>query len=210
MSNRQVDPLTPEVIEYAYRQGYFPMPHPDTGEIVWFDPEPRAVFDTHRFRPSRSLRKSARVRSYEVSFDRDFDGVVSLCASRKDTWITSEFKSMYRRMFARKQAHSVEVWHEGNLVGGIFGLHFGAMFHGESMASVMTDASKIALWVLIETLAHAGIDLLEVQFVTQHLESLGVKGLTRVEYHEHLFKVAAENVFLHQEHFKPSAISIRK
>lgn len=182
MSTRQVPPLHPDVIEYAYRNGYFPMPHPETGEILWFDPDPRAIIPLDEFHVSRSLRKSIKNRGFKVTVDTAFARVVEACAARKETWITDDFKVMYAHMFRRGQAHSVEVWLDGHLVGGVYGLKFGGVFNGESMFSTATDASKVALFALVQAMTRGGMSLLEVQFMTPHLATLGAKGISSSDY----------------------------
>lgn len=201
MSTRQFSPLHPDVIEYAYRHGYFPMPHPETGEILWFDPNPRAIIPLDQFHVSRSLRRSIQNRGYRVSFDTCFNRVVDSCAGRLETWITDEFKQMYSIMFHRGLAHAVEIWKDEVLVGGVFGLQFNGVFNGESMFSTATDASKIALYALVEAMKRAGMQLLEVQFLTNHLTSLGAVGLPSAEYHDRLKLALKTPVVLEPGHF---------
>ena len=202
MSSRQISPLHPDIIEYAYRRGFFPMPHPDTGEVLWFDPDPRAIIPLNRFHVSRSLKKSILRRGYVVTFDTQFELTVTACAARPETWITSEFMQMYREMFQRGVAHSVEVWSGGELVGGVFGLKFGAVFNGESMFSTKTDASKIALFALVSAMKRAGMEILEVQFMTPHLASLGAQGISSVKYHEALAFAVGKEVVLTEDCFR--------
>ena len=192
MSTRQIPSLHPDFIEYAYTRGFFPMPHPETSEVMWFDPDPRAIIPLEGFHVSKSLKKSLRTRGYKVTFDKAFDKVVESCASREETWINEEFKAMYAEMFLRRSAHSVEVWNQkGDLVGGVFGLNFGGIFNGESMFSRETDASKIAMYFLVQTMIRANLKILEVQFLTPHLESLGAIGISKEKYH-HLVEEAVK------------------
>ena len=186
MSKRQFNPLDPVVIEYAYRQGFFPMPHPTTQEVLWFDPNPRTIIPLDGLHVSRSLEKSMRKRGYQTTWDQAFDAVVRGCASRKETWINQEFMNMYHEMFVRGVAHSVEVWKSGELVGGVFGLHFNGVFNGESMFSTATDASKVALVELVRILNVARVQLFEVQFMTSHLASLGAIEVPALDYHKTL------------------------
>jgi leucyl/phenylalanyl-tRNA---protein transferase len=178
------DPLDPVVIAMAYRRGYFPMPDPDTGEILWFDPEPRAIIPLDGLHVSRSLQKVIRRAQYLVTFDQDFESVVRLCADRKETWITEAFIDMYLRMFKLGLAHSIEIKGlQGQWIGGLFGLHFGAVFNGESMFSKAENGSKLALFHMVGHLKTCGFDIFEVQFMTKHLSSMGAVTLSRDDYH---------------------------
>lgn len=204
MSDRSLSPLHPDVIEYAYRRGCFPMPHPDTGEVLWFDPDPRTIIPLDGFHASRSLARSRRNCGYRITFDEAFMDVVVGCAGRPETWINEEFKHMYQTMFQRGIAHSVEVWKGSELVGGVFGLNFNGVFNGESMFSRARDASKLALWALVEAMRCGGLQLLEVQFMTPHLASLGAVGIPAVRYHKLLAAALLEPVSLQKNHFQPS------
>lgn len=186
MSGRIVNPLHPDVIEYAYRHGYFPMPHPDTGEVLWFDPDPRTIIPLDKFHVSHSLKKSLRTRGYSATIDKDFMGVVHASANRPETWINQDFIKMYKVMHDLGLAHSVEVWSSDELVGGVFGLTFNGVFNAESMFSTKTDASKIALYYLVQRMKQIGLTLLEVQFMSGHLASLGAIGVPAAQYHEML------------------------
>jgi leucyl/phenylalanyl-tRNA---protein transferase len=184
-----VNPLSPEIIEFAYRKGFFPMPHPDSGEVLWFDPDPRTIIPLDGFRVSQSLKRSIRNRGYLITFNKAFELVVRSCADRDETWINEDFVTMYLQMHAIGRAHSVEVWSEQQLVGGVFGLSFNGVFNGESMFSKKTDASKIALYFLIEEMKKQGLALFEVQFMTSHLASLGAIGIPKEAYHKRLEEV---------------------
>jgi leucyl/phenylalanyl-tRNA--protein transferase len=186
------DMLNPELIIAAYRGGYFPMPDPDTGEILWFNPDPRAVIPLGNHHISRSLRKTARSRSFTITFDTDFVGVIEACGDRPSTWITPEIKAAYTRLFRFGIGHSVEVWDEQKqLVGGLYGLSQGGVFNAESMFSRATDTSKLALWALVERLKECGLTLLEVQFMTDHLRRLGAVEVPRAEYLRQLDRALA-------------------
>lgn len=202
VSERQLSPLHPDIIEFAYRRGFFPMPHPDTGEILWFDPDPRAVIPLEGFHASRSLKKSMRKRGYRVTWNTAFTEVVASCASRPETWITPEFQKMYFQMYQRGFAGSVEVWSEDVLVGGVFGLMFGGVFNGESMFSTKTDASKIALYALVHAMKRADMRILEVQFMTPHLSRLGAMGVSKEEYHAALSVAVGLPKTLATQHFE--------
>lgn len=201
MSDRLVNPLHPDVIEYAYRHGFFPMPHPDTGEVLWFDPDPRTIIPLDGFYISKSLKRSRHTRGYRITFDAAFADVIEGCADRCETWINDDFKIMYGLMFQRGIAHSVEVWSDGGLVGGVFGLSFNGVFNAESMFSRATDASKLALWALIDAMNLAGLRILETQFMTPHLASLGAVEVPKDDYHRKLEVALALPVCLKQHHF---------
>lgn len=175
--------LSPEMIIAAYRGGYFPMPDPESGEMLWFNPDPRAIIPLDRFHISRSLRKTQRKMQYGITFDQDFRGVIQKCAARQTTWITPAIKKAYTRLFEMGVCHSVEIWnHADDLVGGLYGVSLGGVFNAESMFSREPDTSKIALWALIQRMVDSGLVLLEVQFMTEHLRTLGATEISRSDY----------------------------
>jgi len=184
MSTR--NPLDKKVLRYAYANGYFPMPDPDTGEILWYQPNPRAVIPLEQFHAARSLRRTKRRDSYRVSRDEAFADVMRGCAERPDTWITEEFMSAYTALHDDGDAHSVEVWDGDRLVGGLYGVAIGGAFFAESKFHRVTDASKLALWHLVDHMRATGMTLLEVQFITPHLASLGATLISHEEYMEKL------------------------
>lgn len=193
MSNH--DALSSEIIIAAYRGGYFPMPDPDSGEIMWFNPDPRTIIPLDQFHVSRSLRRKVKHENFTITFDRDFRGVINGCANRDPTWISDEIKMAYIRLFELGVGHSVEVWNKsGQLVGGLYGLSQGAVFNAESMFSRETDASKTALWALTKFMKESGFTLLEVQFMTEHLASLGAVEVSRATYMRQLGVALANNV----------------
>lgn len=174
--------LDPSTLVAAYRRGLFPM-HLATGELAWWSPDPRGVLPLDGLRVSRSLRRSMRRFTYSV--DTAFEAVMRGCADerRESGWITEEFITSYTRLHRLGWAHSVEVWQGDALVGGLYGVEIGGLFAGESMFHVVADASKAALVVLVEKLRVAGGDrLLDVQWRTDHLASLGVTDLGRPSY----------------------------
>lgn len=159
------------------------MPDPDTGEILWYNPDPRAVVPLDQFHISRSLRKTAKKGVFSVTFDSDFAAVVDGCADRQPTWISPEIKAAYVRLFDLGFGHSVEVRNSsGELVGGLYGLAQAGVFNAESMFSRQTDASKVAIWALIKRMQECGMGLLEVQFMTPHLKSLGAIEISKDQY----------------------------
>ena len=175
--------LTPELMMRAYAAGIFPMSD-GAGQagIFWVDPQHRGVFPLDRFHVSRSLRKRMEKGGFEISINRDFGGVVTACADRNETWINAEIFGTYLALHAAGRAHSVEIWMDGALAGGVFGVTLGAAFFGESMFSRRTDGSKLALAHLVSRLRTGGFQLFDTQFLTSHLESLGAVEIPRAEY----------------------------
>jgi leucyl/phenylalanyl-tRNA---protein transferase len=165
----------------AYRAGLFPMPM-DGKRTAWFSPDPRGIVPIHGLRVSRSLRRS--LRRFDVTIDTRFDAVMQRCAdpSRDGGWITAEFSSAYTRLHELGWAHSVETHYDGALVGGLYGVRINGFFAGESMFHTMPDASKVALVHLVRWLASTGATLLDVQWTTPHLVSLGAIDVSRDDY----------------------------
>jgi leucyl/phenylalanyl-tRNA--protein transferase len=177
--------LEPGTILSAYRAGMFPMPI--DGMIGWWSPEPRGVLALHGLRITRSLRKS--LRRYRTTVDRAFDEVIEACAdpARPHGWISEEIIAAYRRLHELGWAHSVETWDaSGELVGGLYGIAIGGFFAGESMFFRAPDASKVALVRLVSELVEGGADLLDVQWATDHLRTLGVIEISRMDYLDRL------------------------
>ena len=178
--------LTPEILVRAYANGIFPMPDED-GVIQWYRPDPRAILPLNKFHASRSLQRKLRKNVFEITYDRDFLGVMKGCANREEgTWITDEFLRGYSQLHALGLAHSVEVWKDARLVGGTYGVHLGGAFFAESKFHTETDASKVALAKLVERLNERGFALLEVQFLTEHLAQFGVIEIRHREYMKRL------------------------
>lgn len=151
-------------------------------EIYWYRPRKRAVIPLDRFHISRSLERKLRLGRFEVSFDRDFAGVIDACAERKPTWITDKIKRAYLELHKEGGAHSVEVWVDGKLAGGLYGVHLGGAFFAESKFHTVTDMSKVALASLVERLRRQNFELLEVQYLTQHLEQFGTIEIPHNKY----------------------------
>jgi leucyl/phenylalanyl-tRNA--protein transferase len=176
--------VTPETLLRAYRAGVFPWSSDPM--VTWWSPDPRAIFDMDRYRPSRSLRKRIRRANWIFTFDRDFEGVMLRCAeptpSRPTTWITGAFVAGYTELHRRGIAHSVEVYEQDELVGGLYGVSIGGFFGGESMFHRRPDASKAAVAHLVQHLRERGFVLLDAQVPTPHLASLGAVEISRREY----------------------------
>ncbi len=189
--------LEPGTLIAAYRAGMFPMPL-RRGRIGWWSPDPRGVIPLDGLRVSRSLRRSAA--RFEVRVDTAFDQVVGACAdpARSGAWIDQAIRSAYGRLHRLGWAHSVEAWDDAGLAGGLYGVAVGGLFAGESMFHHRRDASKVALVALVERLRAGGGRLLDVQWATEHLRSLGAVEVPRVDYHRLLAAaVSAPQLSLH-------------
>jgi len=186
MSGRRLT-LTPEGVLLAYRHGIFPMADERSGEVLWFRPDPRAIIPLDGFHVSLSLARTIKRATFEIRVDTDFESVMRGCADRPEgTWISERFVEVYAALHQAGKAHSVEAWREGRLVGGTYGVALGGAFMAESMFHVETDASKVALAALVSRLRKQGFILLDVQYVTPHLESLGAVEIARREYERRL------------------------
>ncbi len=179
--------LNADLIVRAYQAGIFPMSESEEDrEVFWVCPEQRGIIPLNEFKTSRSLRKALNKRDYTIKIDHDFSAVIDGCAhvgsDRKSTWISGTIRDLYGELFARKICHTVEVWQEGELVGGLYGLSLGAAFFGESMFHRRTNASKIALAHLVARLKAGGYQLLDTQFISDHLKTMGGVEIERKEY----------------------------
>ena len=180
--------IPPSILLEAYRRGVFPMGMPD-GSVQWFSPDPRGIIPLDSFHLPRRLARAMRAPGIDIRIDSAFADVVRACAAREDedgTWITEEIFDSYQALFDLGAAHSVEVWKDGALAGGLYGVAVGCAFFGESMFHRERDASKIALAALVERLRARGFSLLDVQWVTPHLEQFGAVEISREEYLERL------------------------
>ncbi|MBE1237125.1 leucyl/phenylalanyl-tRNA--protein transferase [Phaeovibrio sulfidiphilus] len=188
---RQPLELTPELILYAYSRGVFPMARSKTdAEVVWVDPIERGIIPLNRFSPSRSLRRTLRKDVFRVTVDSAFEAVIDACAeltpdnpTRNETWINPGIRDVFVELHRLGFAHSVECFQGDRLVGGLYGLAMGGAFFGESMFSRVTDASKVALCHLIARMIKGGFILLDTQFTTEHLISMGAREIPRASYH---------------------------
>ena len=180
-------PIAPDLLLQAYRLGIFPMSDArDDPDIFWVEPKRRAIIPLAGFRPSRSLAKAIRQDRYRVTLDEDFDGVIAACASPRadhaESWISQRIAASYRLLHAAGHAHSVECWDGERLVGGLYGVAFDRVFCGESMFARADNASKVALAWLVAALRRAGFTLLDCQFMTAHLATLGAIELAQADY----------------------------
>lgn len=180
-------PISPELLLKAYALGVFPMADDrDAPDIYWVEPKRRAILPLDGFHLSRSLRKTIRSGRLETSFNRAFHQVVLGCAApapdRPGTWINAQIEEAVLRLHAIGHAHSIETWLDGELVGGLYGISLGRAFFGESMFSRVTDASKLALAHLVARLRAGGFTLLDCQFQTPHLQSLGAVEISKASY----------------------------
>ncbi len=181
--------LHPDSLKLAYSQGIFPWPHEDY-PLLWFSPDPRAVLEFKDLHIPRSLAKARRRAldgSCRFTIDRAFPEVIELCsrvprAGQGGTWITPEMKDAYLKTHKLGRAHSVELWREDLLVGGIYGVDAGGAFAGESMFHLEPNASKLALLHLVEHLRERGLEWIDIQMLTPHMESLGAKEIAREEF----------------------------
>ncbi|GBD06678.1 Leucyl/phenylalanyl-tRNA--protein transferase [bacterium HR21] len=174
--------LTPELVLRAYERGYFPMADPQTGEIAFYSPDPRAIIPLDGVRISRSLRQTIRKGLYEVRVNTAFEAVIRGCAERPHSWISEEIIAVYTELHYLGVAHSVEAWYGGELAGGLYGVALGGAFFGESMFTRRRDASKVAFVALVERLRQRGFVLLDAQYLNPHTRRLGAVEIPRQEY----------------------------
>lgn len=175
--------LDPDLLLRAYSIGVFPMSDGrDAQDLYWVEPRHRAIIPLKGFHLSRSLRKTLRADTYRVTRDTAFAEIIRLCAERQDTWINAEIEASYIRLHEAGRAHSIEVWSEDRLVGGLYGVRLGAAFFGESMVSLAPNASKVALAWLVARLIVGNFQLLDCQFMTPHLKSLGAIEIDQKDY----------------------------
>jgi len=179
--------IDPELLLRAYSTGVFPMAEEaDDPEVFWVRPEERGIIPLDDFHIPRSLQKTIRQNIFEIRLDSDFSGVIDGCASgsgeRARTWINRPIRDSYQKLFEIGHCHTVEAWHDGKLVGGLYGVTLGRAFFGESMFTRMRDASKVCLAFLVEHLINQGFVLLDTQFTTAHLERFGAIEVPRRDY----------------------------
>lgn len=191
--------LSPARLIQAYRNGIFPW-FDESQPILWWSPDPRCILKPEELHVSHSLRKLMRQQRFRISIDQDFSAVISACAApRRDangTWISAAMQHAYLRLHLQGVAHSVEVWQQGKLVGGLYGLAIGKTFFGESMFSRVSNASKIGFATLVEQLQHWGYAFIDCQIHSLHLRSLGAREVPRPEF----IRLLNDNIDRSQSH----------
>ena len=177
--------LSPDRLLYAYRHGIFPW-YDDGQPILWWSPDPRCVLRPHELHVSRRLRRSLSRSNFEVSFNQAFSDVIGACAEdrigQQGTWITDDMTDAYTRLHEQGWAHSIEIWHESRLTGGLYGLAIGRAFFGESMFSRQTNASKAAMLALCQQMVSNDFEILDCQVESPHLVSLGARLMPRNKF----------------------------
>src|SRR5437868_12415648 len=188
-----------ELLVSAYAKGWFPMAVGD-GDIRWYSPDPRGIIPLDQFHVSRRLARVVRSGAFQIEIDRDFDAVIRACAEADrdsedpGTWIDAEIRDSYGALHRAGLAHSIEAWQDGRLVGGLYGVALGGAFFGESMFHHVTDASKVALVGLVDRLRTRGHRLLDIQWVTPHLQRFGAIEIPRRRYLKMLEEALAVDV----------------
>ena len=179
--------ITPELLIQAYAGGIFPMAFPEEHDrVLWFSPDPRAVMPLREFNVPRSVRRILREGPFTTTTDDDFEGVVRGCANRTETWISKDMISLYTSLHRSGFAHSIEVWKDHQMVGGLYGVAIGGAFFGESMYSEVSNASKVALVDLVARLKLGSFQLLDTQYLTPLLEQFGGVEIDRTIFLERL------------------------
>ena len=177
----QPERLTAASVLRAYRDGFFPMACGD-GRLRWFSPDPRGILPLDSFKMPHGFRRTRSRLAFELTTNATFAEVVRGCADRPETWIDPAIERVYAELHAQGSAHSVEVWQDGRLVGGLYGVQIGGAFFGESMFSRVSEESKAALEMLVTTLRQEGFALLDIQWVTRHLAMFGATEIRRARY----------------------------
>ena len=180
--------ITAQVLIKAYSCGIFPMAESARDStLYWIEPEHRGIIPLDNVHIPRRLARSIRSGAFDIRIDSDFDGVIAGCAAsrpgRRSTWINGRIRNLYRELFDEGYCHTVEVWQQDKLVGGLYGVALGGAFFGESMFSAARDTSKVAMVYLIARLIHGGYQLLDTQFVTEHLRQFGTIEMERTAFH---------------------------
>ena len=181
--------LTAEALIYAYTSGVFPMAERD-GTIYWYRPDPRAIIPIDTYKPAKSLKPILNRGQFEIRIDTQFEAVIRACAAprvyEEETWISEEIIQAYVELFNMGFAHSVEAYEDGKLVGGLYGVHIGSVFFGESMFMLVSNASKVAFHYLIEILRSNEFNLLDTQFMNDNVQRYGAIEIKRTEYERRL------------------------
>jgi leucyl/phenylalanyl-tRNA--protein transferase len=183
--------ITPQVLLKAYACGIFPMAESaEDPTLYWIEPEERGVLPLDQVRVPKRLARTIRQEKFEIKVDTNFHGVIAGCAAsragRRTTWINKRITELYHELFKMGYCHTIEAWLDGRLVGGLYGVHLGGAFFGESMFSTERDASKVALIYLVARLSYAGFKLLDTQFVTEHLRQFGAVEISRPDFQKRL------------------------
>ena len=183
--------VTADLLLRAYEAGIFPMAESaDDPGLYWIEPKERGIIPLERFHVPKSLAKTIRAGRFDIAINRDFDAVIAGCAAetpdRRQTWINQRIRTLYGELYDRNFVHTVEVYQQGQLVGGLYGVSLGGAFFGESMFHRARDASKVALAYLVARLKFGGYALLDTQFVTPHLAQFGTLAVRRVRYRQML------------------------
>lgn len=177
--------LTAHQVLHAYTQGIFPMADPDeNNEIFWYEPTMRGVIFPGEFHVSKNLRRLIAKKTFELRMDGDFEACIRGCAARPETWISEEIIEVYTGLHQMGYAHSFEAWQDGKMAGGLYGVALGKVFFGESMFHKVTDASKAALVFLVEWMKKEGYELLDCQFINEHLLQFGAREIKQEEFLE--------------------------
>jgi leucyl/phenylalanyl-tRNA--protein transferase len=184
-------PLTAETLVYAYASGVFPMAE-ETGEILWYSPDPRAIIPIDSYKPAKSLKPLINQKRFEIRVNTSFEQVMRNCAlprpTEDETWISEELVQAYTSLHKMGLAHSVEAWQDGILVGGLYGVALGGAFFGESMFSLVSNSSKVAFHYLVQILREQNYSLLDSQFMNDNVLRYGAIEITRSEYKKRLAK----------------------
>lgn len=198
--------ITPDILLRAYAAGIFPMAQDRfSAEIHWVEPRLRGIFPLNGFHLSRSLSRHILRGGFSVTINRDFAGVVAGCAGRPTTWINGQITDLYTQLHRLGHAHSVEVWADDALIGGVYGVQLGAVFMGESMFSRAPNASKVALAYLMHRLRAGGFMLFDTQYLTPHLASLGAVEIPKSAYKSRLAQAIVQSACFDPQGYCPSA-----
>lgn len=186
MDDEPRPPLNANQLLYGYSQGIFPMAEPDTGEVYWYSPDPRAIVPIEDYKPPKSLRPVLNRGTFEVRIDEQFAEVMRQCAKPRykgdETWISEEMVKAYSALNQMGYAHSVEAYQEGQLVGGLYGVSIGAAFFGESMFYTVSNASKVAFHYLMQILQNQGYILLDSQYINDNMRRYGAMEIPKEQF----------------------------
>ena len=186
--------LSPEVLLLAYQQGLFPMAESrNAKQVQWIQPKKRGIFPLGNFHISRSLKRAILKKDYSITINSCFPKVVEKCADRNETWINGDIYNCYCKLHDDGFAHSIEVWRDDRLIGGVYGVAIGAAFFGESMFSLVSNASKFALFHLIERLKFGDYDFIDTQFINDHLSQFGAVEIPNTDFKKNLKKSIKKN-----------------